>query len=75
MEIRGIGQQLIDGDGPFQYLYEMIKGPSGEEQALKHVFCCNVTGLMLVVGRDITLLAIIKSKEQTNSTLCHCCCG
>jgi hypothetical protein len=68
-ETKGTGQQLIDGDGPFRYLYETVEGLSGEEQVLKHVFCCGATALSLVVGRDIVLSDIIKGKKQTDTTL------
>ncbi len=68
-ETKGAGQQLIDGDGLFQYLYEIIEGPSREERVLKHVFCCGATALSLVVGRNIVLSDIVRHKKQSNTTL------
>ncbi len=68
-----MAEQLIDGDGPFHHLYEMIDGPNGAERTLKHEFYRNMGTMSLVVGCDIKLSEIVAmsngAKLRASSTL------
>lgn len=75
-KIKSMAEQLIDGDGPFHHLYEMIDGPNGAERTLKHEFYRSMGTMSLVVGRDIKLSEIVAmsngAKPRASSTLWTC---
>jgi hypothetical protein len=75
-KIKSMAEQLIDGDGPFHHLYEMIDGPNGAEWTLKHEFYRSMGTMSLVVGRDIKLSEIVAmsngAKPRASSTLWTC---
>lgn len=68
-ENKGIAEQVIDGDGVFAQLYEMMEGPNGEERVLKSVYCgCNGT-VSLVVGRHFQLIDITHFSNGTKEIM------
>jgi hypothetical protein len=62
---KGIAEQVVDGDGLFSHLYEMVEGANGEERVLKNVFCgCDGT-MSLVVNRHFQLSDITTFSNGT----------
>lgn len=73
VETKGMAEQVIDGDGPFARLYEMVEGPNGEERVLKFMYCGTDGNLSLVIGRHIKLIDLTHfsggTKTLAGSTL------
>ena len=62
---KGIAEQVVDGDGLFSHLYEMVEGANGKERVLNNVFCgCDGT-VSLVVNHHFQLSDITTFSNGT----------
>ena len=64
--IKGVCEQLIDGDNAFEFLYNRDKGVSGIERTLKPMCCGNSTSTNYVTGVHFTAKMIGTKSHKKN---------